>query len=62
MKDVEVVIATVDLDAVVTFRAAISSLREQASSVAAPQLLQCDFNLCSAGTMLVTLPVEPKVG
>lgn len=48
LADVEVVSAVVDLDEVVSYRAAISSLREQASSIAPPALVNLDFRLCRA--------------
>eukprot|EP00775_Hariotina_reticulata_P006615 gene6615-6843_t len=48
LKDVEVVTATVDLDEVVSFRAAISSLREQASVSQSPALVPVTFTLCKA--------------
>jgi NAD+ synthase (glutamine-hydrolysing) len=56
----QVVTATVDLDEVVSFRAAISSLREQASSSSAPAMVSCDFQLCRAQG-LTHPPVPPRV-
>ncbi|KAF8062623.1 glutamine-dependent NAD(+) synthetase [Scenedesmus sp. PABB004] len=50
----QVVTATVDLDEVVSFRAAISSLREQASATTPPALVAVPFQLCRA-----TGPVDP---
>lgn len=44
--------ATVDLDEVVSFRASISSLREQASSTVQPAFVQVDFNLCRASGLV----------
>ena len=44
--DVEVVTATVDLDEVVSYRGAISSLQEQASSAARVPAIPVDFDLC----------------
>jgi hypothetical protein len=45
---------------VVSFRAAISSLREQASSSSAPAMVHCDFQLCRAQG-LTHPPVPPRV-
>jgi NAD+ synthase (glutamine-hydrolysing) len=42
----------VDLDEVVSFRASISSLREQASSSRQPAFVHVDFNLCRATGMV----------
>jgi hypothetical protein len=56
----QVVTATVDLDEVVSFRAAISSLREQASSSSPPAMVSCDFQLCRAQG-LTHPPVPPRV-
>lgn len=50
----QVITATVDLDEVVSFRAAISSLREQASASVAPAVVCADFSLCRAAG-----PVDP---
>lgn len=44
--DVEVVTATVDLDEVVSYRGAVSSLQEQASSAPRVPTIAVDFNLC----------------
>lgn len=52
--------ATVDLDEVVSFRASISSLREQASSMVQPAFVPVDFNLCRA-ECVVDLPRPVKV-
>ena len=49
-----------DLDAVVSYRAAMSSLREQASTSTCPALVTVDFCLCGSD-VLVSLPHEPKV-
>jgi NAD+ synthase (glutamine-hydrolysing) len=54
------VTATVDLDEVVSFRASISSLREQASSMMQPAFVPVDFNLCRASG-LVDPPRPVKV-
>ena len=50
VSEVEVVTAAVDLDAVVSFRGAISSLQEQASSTHPIPLLSVPFALCSSST------------
>lgn len=42
----EVVTATVDLDEVVSYRGAVSSLQEQASSAPRVPTIAVDFNLC----------------
>jgi hypothetical protein len=60
----QVVTAVVDLDEVVSYRVAISSLREQASATAPPALVEVDWALCSregGREPLVTLPIEPMV-
>ena len=60
VKDVEVVCATVDLDAVVGYRGAVSSLREQASFQNKIPFVDVDFALCSqkqfASTSTPTIP------
>lgn len=64
LADVEVVTAVVDLDEVVSYRVAISSLREQASMTAEPALVGVNFALCGAGDDVteaaVNLPMEPR--
>jgi len=50
----------VDLDEVVSYRVAISSLREQASFTLPPALVEVGFALCR-GEELVSLPIEPRV-
>ncbi|KAF6262108.1 glutamine-dependent NAD(+) synthetase with GAT domain-containing protein [Scenedesmus sp. NREL 46B-D3] len=60
LADVEVVTACVDLDEVVSFRAAISSLREQASSSTPPAMVVCEFQLCRARG-LTDPPRPPRV-
>lgn len=52
LADVEVVTASVDLDEVVSFRASISSLREQASTTVQPALVAVDFKLCRAAGLV----------
>lgn len=54
--------ASVDLDEVVSYRVAISSLREQASALAPPALVEVDFALCGGGGAVVSLPIAPRVG
>lgn len=46
-----------------SYRAAVSSLREQASSAPAPALVEVEFQLCGKGgsAAAVSLPVEPRV-
>lgn len=56
----QVVTASVDLDEVVSFRASISSLREQASTTVQPALVAVDFKLCRA-TGLVDPPRPVRV-
>lgn len=54
----------VDLDEVVSYRVAISSLREQASAIAAPALVEVPFELCTGKPgreAQVSLPMEPRV-
>ncbi|OAE27153.1 hypothetical protein AXG93_4666s1240 [Marchantia polymorpha subsp. ruderalis] len=64
LQDVEVLIASVDLDTVVSYRGAGSSLREQASALL-PKLpyVKVDFKLSKSSNMLsefATLPVEVR--
>ena len=47
LKDVEVVVATVDLEEVVSYRGSICSLREQASGAACIPIVRVDFSMCS---------------
>ncbi|KXZ51564.1 hypothetical protein GPECTOR_12g527 [Gonium pectorale] len=70
LAEVEVVTAVVDLDEIVSYRCSISSLREQASSVAAPALVHVDFRLCGGGgrggvagsaPLHPTRPISPKI-
>jgi hypothetical protein len=56
----QVVTATVDLDEVVSFRASISSLREQASTTTKPAFVCVDYKLCRA-TGLVDPPRPVRV-
>ena len=44
--DVEVVMATVNLDEVLSYRGAISSVQEQASAAPRYPTVRVDFNLC----------------
>ncbi|KAI8470126.1 MAG: glutamine-dependent NAD(+) synthetase with GAT domain-containing protein [Monoraphidium minutum] len=63
LADVEVVTAVVDLDEVVSYRVAISSLREQASAVQAPALVEVPFELCTGRPgreAQVSLPMQPR--
>ncbi|CAG9462919.1 unnamed protein product [Pedinophyceae sp. YPF-701] len=50
LRDVEVVTAAVDLDDIVSHRAAVSSLREQASCAAAIPVVEVDHAMCRAST------------
>ncbi|KAL3691309.1 hypothetical protein R1sor_004960 [Riccia sorocarpa] len=59
LQDVEVLIATVDLDTVVSYRGAGSSLREQASQVAQIPYVKADFTLSEPGHLLTTFPTLP---
>lgn len=53
--------ATVDLDEVVSFRASISSLREQASSSSLPAFVAVDWGLCQAmGKVDMPQPVRVR--
>lgn len=54
----------VDLDEVVSYRVAISSLREQASAVNPPALVEVEFSLCTGKPgreAQVSLPISPRV-
>ena len=60
--DVEVVTATVDLDEVVSYRGAVSSLQEQASSAPRVPTIAVDFNLCCPDEtgVIPNGPIEPR--
>ena len=55
------VIATVDLDEVVSYRGAVSSLQEQASNASPVPTVAVDFDLCRMAdrTMVPSAPIEP---
>jgi hypothetical protein len=61
VSDVEVVTATVDLDEVVSYRGAISSLQEQASTAVRVPGIPVDFNLChgTEGALVPTSEILP---
>jgi NAD+ synthase (glutamine-hydrolysing) len=59
--EVEVVVATVDLDAVVSYRGAVSSLREQAADAPAVPLVRVPFRLCAARAEVPRLFLTPAV-
>ena len=60
--DVEVVTATVDLDEVVSYRGAVSSLQEQASSAPPVPTIEVDFSLCHSAedAVVPSAPMEPR--
>lgn len=60
--DVEVITATVDLDEVVSYRGAVNSLQEQASSAPRVPTIPVDFNLCCSeeAGVVPNGPLEPK--
>jgi NAD+ synthase (glutamine-hydrolysing) len=61
--EVEVLTATVDLDAVVSYRGAVASLQEQASAALPFPLVRVDdFTLCAPSDKLTgpTRPIEPE--
>ena len=62
VEDVEVVTATVDLDEVVSYRGAVSSLQEQASSAPPVPTIEVDFNLChlAEDAVMPSAPMEPR--
>ncbi len=62
VSDVEVVTATVDLDEVVSYRGAVSSLQEQASAAAPVPMFPVDFNLCHSPeeAIVPSAPIEPR--
>lgn len=63
LRVVQVVTATVDLDEVVSFRAAISSLREQASSSTPPATVHVQYTLCRAhGLVDPPKPIRVRAG
>ncbi|KAL6768958.1 NIC13 [Auxenochlorella protothecoides x Auxenochlorella symbiontica] len=63
VREVEVVLATVDLDEVVGHRGAVASLREQASAAPPPALVPVDWALCDPqvhSTAALSLPRAPR--
>ncbi|KAI3428464.1 hypothetical protein D9Q98_007289 [Chlorella vulgaris] len=60
LKEVEVVTATVDLDEVVSYRGAVASLQEQASSAEPVPLVHVEFSLCSPPGSAFHLPSLPR--
>lgn len=54
--------ATVDLDEVISYRAAVSSLQEQASSAPRVPTIAVDFNLCvpNEATTSPNAPIEAR--
>ena len=58
----EVVTATVDLDEVVSYRGAVSSLQEQASSAPRVPTIAVDFNLCCSeeSSVVPNGSIEPR--
>jgi NAD+ synthase (glutamine-hydrolysing) len=62
VSDVEVVTATVDLDEVVSYRGAVSSLQEQASSAPRVPTIDVDFNLCCQDEtgVIPNGPIKPR--
>lgn len=60
--DVEVVTATVDLDEVVSYRGAVSSLQEQASNASPVPTVSVDFDLChpTERAVVPSAPIEPR--
>ncbi len=62
IEDVEVVTATVDLDEVVSYRGAVSSLQEQASNASPVATVSVDFDLCHPTDRAVvpSAPIEPR--
>eukprot|EP00884_Botryococcus_braunii_P002474 jgi/Botrbrau1/12227/Bobra.0197s0020.1 len=63
LADVEVVTATVDLDEVVSYRGAVSSLQDQASGAERVPLIPVDFEVChpveECRTLLPSRPISP---
>lgn len=59
LHDVEVVTALVDLDAVLSYRGAISSLREQAACASSVPSIRVDFKLCNMKENLRIFPSLP---
>ena len=62
VQEVEVVAATVDIDEVVSYRGAVSSLQEQASRCEPHPRIAVDFRLCHAAahSLIPTTPREPR--
>eukprot|EP00891_Asterochloris_glomerata_P006489 jgi/Astpho2/6489/e_gw1.00096.52.1_t len=61
VQEVEVITATVDLDEVVRYRGAISSLQEQASTAAPMAMVQVDARICDpAGLAADVMPSQPQ--
>ncbi|KAL4439201.1 hypothetical protein ABPG77_004103 [Micractinium sp. CCAP 211/92] len=60
LREVEVVTATVDLDEVVSYRGAVASLQEQASSADPVPLIHVDFSLCCPPGSPLCLPTPAR--
>lgn len=60
--DVEVVTATVDLDEVVSYRGAVSSLQEQASNASPVPTISVNFDLCQPAEhpAVPSAPIKPR--
>ena len=54
--------ATVDLDEVVSYRGAVSSLQEQASNASPVPTVTVDFDLCRPAnqTVVPSAPIKPR--
>lgn len=62
VRETELVIATVDIDEVVSYRGAISSLQEQASGHEPHPHIAVDFRICQQDSqaLIPTTPVPPR--
>lgn len=62
MREVEVVTATVDIDEVVSYRAAVSSLQSQAAAHQPLPQVNVNFRICEdeAAVLYPTPPTEPR--
>uniref|UniRef100_A0A061S1R4 Glutamine-dependent NAD(+) synthetase n=2 Tax=Tetraselmis sp. GSL018 TaxID=582737 RepID=A0A061S1R4_9CHLO len=60
LSDVEVVVATVDVEEVVSYRGSICSLREQASSAERIPTVVVDFSVCRSSRVDISLAKEAR--
>lgn len=60
VREVETVVADIDLDQIDTYRGALSSMRDQSSKAEAFPVVYVDFSLCIDGTYLPSQSISPR--